>query len=444
MIETIEYIIKFILGDHVDADIAKMVAYTNDDSIYSNYKIVIKPSSFFDESFYLTQSSLPQLPLKIWEETPILYGEDKVEMHGETTVLHADIVASTFFLVSRYEEEIRKKTRDFHGRFPGKESLPYRAGFIDRPLIDEYGVLLRELLRSKGVNVPEPEKQIRKLYLTHDVDKMAHYRHVRGLIGGVLRGIKRPSEARLALKTFFGSLRNDPWYTFPYLFKLDTDLIYNWGVQRCEAIVFVRSSGQKRKEDKPFVNQQHPDYKSFIRYCKRKAINIGLHCSFEAGMQPELISEEKKKLEKVTRTKIYYNRHHYLNAREPQDMQSLIDAGIKHDFSMGYADMAGFRLGTCRPVKWIELKSKKVMNLTLHGLTIMDVSLSDKRYMYMNAHDAQQYCFVLIDTVERYGGEISLLWHNTSVVDNNNSYHRELYKEIIQYLNEKAIGANNQ
>jgi hypothetical protein len=126
-----------------------------------------------------------------------------------------------------------------------------------------------------------------------------------------------------------------------------------------------------------------------------------------------------------------------LNSREPQDMQALIDAGITDDFTMGYAAVAGFRLGTCRPVKWINPIKKELTSLTLHPLTIMDGSLSDKRYMYLNAHDAYEYCIRLIDMVENWSGELVLLWHNTSVEDNPQSYHRNLYSEIIKYLKKK-------
>ena len=98
------------------------------------------------------------LPLTIWEETPILFGEAKTEQIGETKVIHADLVAGTFFLITRYEEVIRRDVRDVHGRFPGKESLPYRAGFIDRPLVEEYGKLLRSQMREVCCDIPEPPR----------------------------------------------------------------------------------------------------------------------------------------------------------------------------------------------------------------------------------------------------------------------------------------------
>jgi hypothetical protein len=127
-----------------------------------------------------------------------------------------------------------------------------------------------------------------------------------------------------------------------------------------------------------------------------------------------------------------------MNNREPQDMLELIRAGITDDYSLGYADMAGFRLGTCRAVKFINPQSKVLTNLTLHSLNIMDRTLSDKRYMYMNAHDAYQYCEQMINCVERYNGEISLLWHNNLVEKSPNLYHRKLYVDLLNFLKEKV------
>lgn len=437
MSEIIDYIIRFLLGDHISPNILNQVGYTSDPDEFHKFKLIILPSSFFNEEIFKTEQSLPNLPLCIWEETPILFGEARTEQIGETRILYADLIASTFFLITRYEELVRGKERDVHGRFPGKESLPYRAGFIDRPLVEEYGKLLRSQLRDVCCDIAEPPVQIKKIYLTHDLDQIAHFRNIRGMIGGFLRGIKRPKEGQKALKSFFGGLRYDPWYTFPFLYKLNNELIREIGNDRCEAIIFIRAGGGKRKEDKPFSNLLHPDYKNLIRYSKRKGILIALHSSYDAGLNPKLIIDEKKKLEHHTQIVTHYNRNHYLDSREPEDMQALIDAGITDDFTLGYADMAGFRLGTCRPVQWINLKTMKVTSLVLHSLAIMDGTLSDKRYMYMNAHDAYLYCEQLIKCVESYNGELVLLWHNTSVEKTTQSYHRKLYKDLIKHLQSK-------
>ena len=437
MSETIQYIIRFLAGADIPENELQRIGYTSDVTEYPKYSIVIQPSDFFDANVYGTKESLPSLPLKIWEEVPILFGEPVIEKVDNTLVLKADIVAGTYFLISRYEEMIRKDVRDTHGRFPGKESLPYRAGFIDRPIIEEWGTLFRQVLRDAGFTIPETEKKIQKIYLTHDVDQMAHFRNIRGMLGGFLRGIRWPKEGQKALRSFFGNLKYDPWYTFPFLYKLDTGLINVLGNERCETISFFRAGGGKTREDKPVSNLLLPDYKTLINYTKRKNITIGLHSSYLAGKNPEVIKSEKQKLDKITNKISTYNRHHFLGSREPGDMQALVDVGITDDFTMGYADMAGFRLGTCRPVKWINPETQKLSELLLHGLTIMDSSLSDKRYMYMNAHEAFHYCEQLINTVEGYNGELVLLWHNTSVEKRPDSYHRKLYRDIILLLQKK-------
>jgi hypothetical protein len=441
MSETINYIIRFLLGEELSPDIISQVGYTSNPEEFHKYKLVIYPSSFFSNEIYGTSASLPNLPLQIWEEAPILFGEPFAEQINETRILHADLVASTFFLISRYEETVQTDKRDVHGRFPGKESLPYRAGFIDSPLVEEYGKLLRNELREMGLEIPEPPKQISKIYLTHDVDQLSHFRSLRGFMGGLLRGIRRPKEGNQAIKSYFGGLKNDPWYTLPWLFKLDNSVRNALGSDRCEAIVFIKVGGGSRKEDKPFVTHHIQDFQTLIKLCKKKNITFGLHSSYEAGINPNRIPDEKKHLEKVTKRKTSYNRHHFLDSREPADMQALINVGITDDFTLGYADVAGFRLGTCRAVKWINPITKELTSLTLHPLTMMDGSLSDKRYMFMNAHEANEYCIRLINMVESWNGELVLLWHNTSVEDTPRSYHRQLYLDIIKYLKTKKIPA---
>lgn len=437
MNEIVQYILGFLLGDGASQAILDQIAYTKDTAEFHRYKMVILQSAFFDNGVYATEKSLPQLPLQIWEETPIIFGKPIVEDIDGTLVLHADLVASTYFLISRYEEMIRKDVRDMHGRFIGKESLPYRAGFIDSPLVEEYGQLLRLKLREIGLDVPEPPRKIKKVYLTHDLDRLAHYRTVRGFIGGLLRGMKRPKEGRRAIRTFFAGITYDPWYTFPWMFDLNNSVKKSLGADRCESIVFIRTGFGLRKEDKPTLYFQTPDFITFKKLCRKKEVSIGLHASYAAGINPKRVVEEAKSLAKIAKKKITYNRNHFLNSREPWDMQYLLKAGITDDFTMGYADVAGFRLGTCRPVRWINPVFQELTSLTLHPLTVMDGSLNDKRYMFLNAHDAYVYTVRLIDAVEKWNGELVLLWHNTAVTKDPKMYHRHLYGELMEYLKTK-------
>ena len=47
-------------------------------------------------------------------------------------------------MLSRYEELIIKE-RDIHNRFPAYLSIAKQNGFLDRPLIDEYIIVLKKI-----------------------------------------------------------------------------------------------------------------------------------------------------------------------------------------------------------------------------------------------------------------------------------------------------------
>ena len=428
-----DYIIGFLLGDE-NADAKKYISYTADNSHFSQYKLIIIPSGFFEKGFYGTPHSMPELPLTLLEDTPVLFGQPKVEISNGTFILHADFVASCFFLISRYEEIIIRAERDEHGRFSGKKSLPFRAGFLHRPLVDEYGKLLRRYLRLVGINVTEPEEKINNIYLTHDVDQLAHYRSFNGMAGAFTRVLNKPSNLSKAINTYFFGLKNDPWFTFPWLFTLNNQLKSAKPEAKIETVVFIKTGGGKLLPDKPLHNISDSDFQQLFALCKENNVKIGLHPSYQAGIDTSLIASEKKILDDFLVQQTKYTRNHFLANREPEDFQVLAVNGFTDDFTMAYAGVVGFRLGTCRAVKWINPETMEITPLTLHPLTIMDTSLSDDRYMNLKEENVFAVCTSLIQQVKKYNGDLVLLWHNTSVEKDNGLYHRNLYPKIINYL----------
>ena len=345
---------------------------------------------------------------------------------------HADIIASTYFLITRYEEIIQRNVRDEHGRFPGKNSLPYRAGFLHRPIVDEYRILLRKWLRQYGLRIPEIPKEIQHIYLTHDLDSPTLYRTWKGVIRSIRdkRGIIQSIQGKC------GPVENDPYYTFPWIFEQNNLLREQTGKNICRAILFVRSGG-KCKQDKPHYSLRNTDISQLIQSALSNDITIGLHSSYQAGIVPTLIKKEKTWLEKNVERSIRFNRHHFLASREPEDMTHLEAAGITDDFTMGYADVAGFRLGTSYPVRWINPVTRRLSSILLHPLTIMDCTLEEKKYMGLNYEEALAYSLNLIEQVKNTGGELTLLWHNTSAQENTDSYLRKLYSHLLNELAKK-------
>lgn len=426
---TLRYLIHFLIGEDLSDNIISSIGYTNDCKQFDLYKIVIIPSTFFNPAVYGTMASLPNLPLQRIEGIPFLFGSPRIEKKRNTWIIHADIIASTYFLITRYEEITQRNIRDVHGRFPGRKSVLYRSGILSRPIVDEYRILLRKYLTKNNIQIPPTQREIHRIFLTHDLDSPTLYHTWKGLIRSILdkRGIIPSIKGKL------GPIENDPYYTFPWLFKQNERLQQQMGNNICKQILFVRSSGNK-KQDKPHYNLQSKDIKQLLQLAMQQNIHIGLHSSYAAGINPTLIQKEKIKLETSLGKSISFNRHHFLSTREPEDMDYLEQSGITEDFTMGYADVAGFRLGTSYPVHWINPINCRLSSLILHPLTIMDSSLNEEKYMHLNYTEALFHCKNLIQQVKNVGGELTLLWHNTSVQNLERNYQRKLYCNLLNEL----------
>ncbi len=429
--ETLEYILNFLAGFELPQG---TIGYTANRDEFGQYKLVIVPCGFFDKKKYGRYGSLPSLPLEQVGGTPLLYGKPHALRTEETCVVYADIVASTYFLISRYEETVCT-VRDQEGRMPTSASTLHQIDCIHRPLVDEYGELLRQWLKELGVDVPERSEGFAKVHLTHDVDKITQYRNLRGFAGGMLRGLRKKSSEHMksVLKAAFCGAEYDPLYTFDWLFE------QNKRVKDAETVVFFKAGRSWIRQDQPCYRLRSREVQGVFDLCRKHRASMGLHASYKSGKKPQIIASEKRRLERAMRQEVTYNRHHYLRSCEAQDMQALVDAGITDDFTMGFADWAGFRLGTCRAVRWINPTNGELTKLTLHPLTIMECTLSGAKYMNLPYEKALKHCKQLIEQVYKHGGEVNLLWHNTSVsrLPEYANYEAKLYEEVVGMIQEK-------
>ena len=426
MQKVIDYITQFLIRDEHNAH---HVGYCNDKTQWTKYKVVIVPSNFFNDNTYGTPQSMPSLPLQEIEGIPFLYGYPKIEKIENTIICYADLIASTYFLLSRYEEYINPNTnRDPHGRYIGKNSIPALAKFIHRPIIDEYSILLRQLLHQTNITLTPIPQQINHIYLTHDVDSITNYRRFRGLLGGLYRSIFQKNNSLITILKSLTNINNDPAYTFPWIINQDNQL------PKATKIYFIKATHKAIGHDRPAYNLTGKNFTHLKNEILTTSPNtiFGLHASYKSGNTPNIIPNEQKLLQNaIENQKITTSRHHYLRSLHPNDMEALIDAHITDDFTMGYADIAGFRIGTCRATRFINPATRKLTTLTLHPLTIMDCTLTSPQYMNLNHKQALSYTKSLINETQKHNGDLCLLWHNTTF---NDIKHKEIYTEIINYL----------
>ena len=99
----------------------------------------------------------------------------------------------------------------------------------------------------------------------------------------------------------------------------------------------------------------------------------------------------------------------------PRTYQELLDAGIREDYTMGYAEAPGFRAGMALPFPWFDLEAGRCTELILHPFTVMDVTL--KEYQQLSPEQGLRSALQLLDTVRAAGGTFCTLWHNSSFSD---------------------------
>ena len=416
------------------------IGYTDDPEEMKLYPIVIIPSGFFKLDVYGTEQAMPTLPLSTWRGIPLLFGEPREEWSadGSRLIIHADILASTYFLISRYEEVYRRNERDTYGRFPGKSSLPYRAGFLHRPIVDEYGEALRQILLEEGIasrynlRLEERPQTFSRVNLTHDLSRPYNYRGWRSFLRAWLKEKKSPWEAA---RLSFSSDVEDDYYTFPKFLKWDRATCDSLGKERADIFFFIRMPS-RHPLDKPYYSLHSHYLHSILAVGEKYKVLLSLQCSYAAGHQSELISRERHLFERTFRRRPRGLRHNKLTSCEPEDLLQAYASGFRNDYSMGYADVAGFRLGTCRAVKFINPNTRLLTELILHPLVLRDLTLSDPRYMALDAEEAERIAHELIRVTARYNGELTLLWHNDLLSQKTHPWHSVLYRSMLRLIEE--------
>lgn len=404
----IDYIKQFLLYGNAEA--TQCVGYTANEQEWEQYPVVIVPNGFLGNSLVLPDMERPRM-----------------EQRGKTLVIRTDLIYNTFFFISRAEELLNHQ-RDEHGRFCARYSILGYGNRLQIPIIDEYAHIL-----MKHLELDMPAPRYSHIYLTHDIDTISQYRHLRGFLGGIYRG--EMSQALQALT----DIRHDPVYTFPWLIEQDAK------VPTAEVIYFVKHTRGKGY-DYPQYNLQGTDFQQLKNTLLKSGARLGIHSSYYGWEQGPKNKEQRLNSSdsKCSETNVtspgswllapgsVLHRSHYLRC-SIDNMQALADAGVTDDFTMAFPDQAGFRLQTSRPVRWINPKTYTLTPLTLHPLTVMDCTLSNTNYMNLQTEDeAYFFCEQLFDKVRQYAGDITLLWHNSN--PSGNPYHQSLYIKLLKGL----------
>jgi hypothetical protein len=400
--------------------------------------IHIYASDFFGEK-YLKASSLPQKPLKRYQGTPIIYvGQGRLDnlvaQSRNTFETNLDILASAFFMVSRYEEVV-SEARDEFDRFPAAASLAYKQKFLDKPVVNDYIEWLWQWIESFDLGFKRKKLWGSKdlaVCITHDVDETTRYKFYPPLIA--IKNSLRQKATKNAwkisidfLKTKAG-LKRDPYHdAFDYIINLE------------QGYGFTSSFYFMANNERYLLDSPYP--KKMIAGIKSQGGEVGIHPSFDTYNNPDMLKSEIGRLAEISGSKVSGGRQHYLKWKAPRSWRDWEAAGLAYDSTLGFADHEGFRGSICHPFQPFDLIENRVINLWEIPLTVMDGTLAS--YRGLSAEEGQAILDKLLGTVEKYNGVFVLLWHNAYMCDLFTPDWKECFEGFYQKIASKKALAGS-
>jgi hypothetical protein len=174
-------------------------------------------------------------------------------------------------------------------------------------------------------------------------------------------------------------------------------------------------------------------YRRLIERIKDKGYPVGLHPSYLTFNNPAMLKHEINELKGITSKSITTSRQHYLKYQLPLTYASLIEQGIKEDYSICPYDFIGFKTGMASPYPWFNLAENEPTSLILHPAMVMDVSL--RNYLKWDTELAYNRVLGLIREVEKVNGQFVMIWHNSNLSEAGGwKEWRDLFVNIVNYL----------
>lgn len=328
-----------------------------------------------------------------------------------------DILTATIWLLSRVEER-GVHALDEHGRFRASASVAARAGVLERPIVDEYGLALAQALRAIAPSWRAQERTLR-VKLSHDIDRIGFPRQLRSTAALLLRHRNVPAFLRDAA-AMTGAVQ--PAYLAAIL---RTAAISRAG--GFDSAFYFKAALRETSWDTGYDLTDAP-IRRVMEQLLSQGFEIGLHPGYETFHAQQMLDDEVAHLRKVVGERAIGGRQHYLRW-DNSTWTAWERAGLGYDSTMGYAEAMGFRAGTCVPYHpWSIVEDRELALLEI-PLVVMDCT--PIAYMRLRSTAALARIRALIARTAAVGGVFTLLWHNASVIE---PPYARLYPRILQEL----------
>ncbi len=446
----LDYVLEVILGEFLGLAFNVM---RHDELFIEISKSDSKCKLSLDTSFFqqankswLQAQSMPILPLQSWcpadddinvnlveESIPVLYGKPGLIKNANTWHLNVDIFGSIFFMLSRYEELITQD-RDEHNRFPSSASLAYKAGFLHRPIVNEYLEILWECMHQLLPQLQRKNRKFRKLIgcdVDHPFDHAAHsISSTIKRVGARLIRNKQPSLAMSDGLNYIAKKFNSDRFD-SYRNNIDWIMQVNKSCGNKVAFYFIPLQTDPKKEDANDIFD--PKIKQLLKHIHTNGHEIGFHPGYATYKHKENFKKSSGKLkETLSSLGIPINnlggRQHYLMYDVSKTPQLWNENGFIYDSSLSFADSAGFRCGVCYEYTMYDLKNRRPLKIKQRPLIVMECSIIQYENLGRSQKALERFKYFM-NICKQFDGDFTLIWHNSSFV---HKLDREIYMELIK------------
>lgn len=379
-----------------------------------NFEITFNEKINFEvmDGYWYLNGSKENKVYEFWNKSPNQLINDFVD-----GVFIDDRYSSIAFFLSNYYELLvnnSDKSSDKFGRSSYECSFFHALGMNEsKPFVDR---LYHRISEDKKLTY----KNTKNLFITHDIDHLK-LPSGRDFLRGIYYSIKSLN-LRWALQLLFLKIININIYSIRILYFIHR-------IFKTKGTFFYLTKKQIITSGGYDLN----DLKKYKRYIiNHKNHDIGLHYNDDYLLN----GTNKIVLEAFFEKKIISGRAHYLIFDPLKSFHYLANAGILVDSSLGFHELIGFRNATSFPfISW-DWISKDISEIVELPLIIMDVCVkSNKKGLFASIKSVKN----MLDEISALGGNLTILWHNSSILGNGWFKYFILYLVIIKILLKKGF-----
>jgi hypothetical protein len=376
--------------------------------------------------------------------------------------LYGAVAAFPADQVSLVKDEARRESLMFLSEFEG--SVTVRIGYnlfeevrllltigqppenAGTPALELHIDFLRELITRSGIPLieipPVPDGYGFVTCLTHDLDHPALRNHCfdrtmfgflyRATFGSLsefcrgrkpIRGLARNLGTAGKLPFVYLGIAKDPWTSFDRYLEIEAGLGATYFVIPKKGYSGRSSNG--RAPGSRASGYSVDDIKPQLEKIIAAGCEVALH-GIDAWLDSDSGGEEREELVRSVAGANGGVRMHWLFFDE-KSPEILDRGGFSYDSTVGYNETVGYRAGTMQAYR--PLGAASLMELPL---LVMDTALfyPDRRNL-SNAH-AEQVVWRILDDVARFGGAMTVNWHDRSIAPERlwDDFYLKLLREL--------------